>query len=152
MEDSNLKKEVVALLELEVGIYQMRVTRLNSELQQYFNSSSLRHVMARIMTLATLHKKPLTISEIVAVTYATRQAISALIKDCLGRGYIEIIDQGDFKKRYQATKLLLDATKQYTDARMRLAIETMDKHKITPAWSIVTNNPTTKDKVGKALA
>ena len=152
MEDSNLKKEVVALLELEVGIYQLRVTRLNGELQQYFNSSGLRHVMARIMALATMHKKPLTIGEIVAVTYATRQAISALIKDCISLGYVEIVDLGDFKKRYQATPSLLDAVKQYTDARMSLAIETMDKHKITPAWSIVTNNPTTKDKVGKALA
>ena len=151
MEDSNLKTEVVALLELEVGIYQLRVTRLNGELQQYFNGSGLRHAMARIMTLAVVNKKPLTISEIVAVTYATRQAISALVKSCLGNGYIEIVDLGDFKKRYQAKELLVDAVKQYTDARMKLAIETMDKHKITPQWSIVTNNPTTKDKVSKAL-
>ena len=139
MADSKSQTEITALLELEVGIYQLRVTRLNSELQQYFNSSSLRHVMARIMTLATLHKKPLTTSEIVAITYATRQAISSCVKDCLGRGYIEIVDLGDFKKRYQATKPLLDATKQYTDARMKLAIETMDKRKITPAWSICKN-------------
>ena len=139
MADFKSQTEITALLELEVGIYQLRVTRLNSELQQYFNSSSLRHVMARIMTLATLHKKPLTTSEIVAITYATRQAISSCVKDCLGRGYIEIVDLGDFKKRYQATPLLVDATKQYTDARMKLAIETMDKHKITPAWSICKN-------------
>lgn len=139
MEDSKSLTEVTALLELEVGIYQLRVTRLNGELQQYFNSSSLRHVMARIMSLATMHKKPLTIAEIVAVTYATRQAISSCVKECVGYGYIQLVDQGDFKKRYQATKLLVDAVKQYTDARMKLAIETMDKHKITPAWSIMKN-------------
>ena len=133
------KTEITALLELEVGIYQLRVTRLNSECQQFFNSSSLRHVMARIMSLATMHKKPLTVSEIVAVTYATRQAISALIKDCLKRGFIELVDQGDFKKRYQATPLLVNSTHEYTDARMKLAIETMDKHKISPPWSIMKN-------------
>ena len=35
MADSKSQTEITALLELEVGIYQLRVTRLNSELQQY---------------------------------------------------------------------------------------------------------------------
>ena len=113
----------VYLLKAEIEIYKLRVTRLNSEMQQYFNTSQLRNVFSRIMTLAVYENKGLTIAEIVAQTYASRQTVSKMISQCRTLGYIELIEDNNYLKRYRATPELVTAVNMYSEARHKIARE-----------------------------
>ena len=117
------QEDHVYLLKTEIEIYQLRVTRLNSEMQQYFNTSQLRNVFARIMTLAVYEKTGYTIAEIVAQTYATRQAVSKMISQCRTLGYIELIEDNNYLKRYRAMPELVTAVNIYCEARHKIARE-----------------------------
>ena len=117
----------VYLLKAEIEIYKLRVTRLNGEMQQYFNSSMLRNVFSRIMTLAVYDNKGLTIAEIVAQTYSTRQAVSKMISQCRTLGYVELIEDDNYLKRYRATPELVESQKMYNELRHKIAREIYGK-------------------------
>ena len=117
----------VYLLKAEIEVYKLRVTRLNGEMQQYFNSSMLRNVFSRIMTLAVYDNKGLTIAEIVAQTYSTRQAVSKMISQCRTLGYVELIEDDNYLKRYRATPELVEAQKIYNELRHKIAREIYGK-------------------------
>tara|TARA_R110000851_G_scaffold56827_1_gene132762 strand:+ start:691 stop:1107 length:417 start_codon:yes stop_codon:yes gene_type:complete len=117
----------VHLLKAEIEIYKLRVTRLNSEIQQYFNSSQLRNVFSRIMTLAAYENKGLTIADIVAQTYSSRQTVSKMISQCRTLGYIELIEDDNYLKRYRATPELVKAQKIYNELRHKVAREIYGK-------------------------
>ena len=120
----------VYLLKAEIEVYKLRVTRLNGELEQYFNSSALRNVFSRIMTLAVYENKGLTIADIVAQTYSTRQAVSKMISQCRTLGYVELIEDDDYLKRYRATPKLVKAQKVYNELRHKVAREIYGKEDI----------------------
>lgn len=120
----------VYLLKAEIEVYKLRVTRLNGELEQYFNSSALRNVFSRIMTLAVYENKGLTIADIVAQTYSTRQAVSKMISQCRTLGYVELIEDDNYLKRYRATTKLVEAQKVYNELRHKVAREIYGKEDI----------------------
>ena len=120
----------VYLLKAEIEVYKLRVTRLNGELEQYFNSSALRNVFSRIMTLAVYENKGLTIADIVAETYSTRQAVSKMISQCRTLGYVELIEDDNYLKRYRATPELVKSQKIYNELRHKVAREIYGKEDI----------------------
>jgi hypothetical protein len=79
------------------------------------------------MTLAAYENKGLTIADIVSQTYSSRQAVSKMISQCRTLGYVELIEDDNYLKRYCATPELVEAQKIYNELRHKVAREIYGK-------------------------
>lgn len=101
------------LCEVEIEIYKSRILRMDTPTQRYFNSSPLKNVFARVMCVARLQGKPLTITQLAHKLLVSRQAISTMVQECLDKGWIKLVEIRGREKNYYATSLLVSATVTY---------------------------------------
>lgn len=115
MERLLYKKAARLVCEQEIEIYSSRRYRQNTKIQRYFNSTHLRNVIARILTLNHYDNSFTTISEMAEKLGATRQIISSIMKDCLEEGWVIKENQG-----YMAGAELVAAVELYAIFRAKL--------------------------------
>ena len=113
MFDRVMEDYMVRLLEVEVDVYKSRILRMDTEVQQYFNSSPLKNVFARVMCVSRLQGKALSITQLAHKLLVTRQAISTIIQDCLDKQWIKLVEIRGREKTYYGTSLLVAETFKY---------------------------------------
>ena len=103
------------LCEVEIEIYKSRILRMDTEAQQYFNSSPLKNVFARVMTISRLTGKARSITQLASILLVSRQAISTIVSECLDKQWIKLVEIRGREKTYYGTSLLVTATNKYVD-------------------------------------
>ena len=113
MFDRVMEDYMARLLELEIEIYKSRILRMDTPTQIYFNSSPLKNVFARVMTVARLQGKAISITQLAHKLLVSRQAISTMVQECLDKGWIKLVEIRGREKCYYATSLLVSETFKY---------------------------------------
>ena len=113
MFDRVMEDYMARLLEVEIEIYKSRILRMDTEVQQYFNSSPLKNVFARVMTVGRLQGKAVSITQIAYKLLVSRQAISTMVQECLDKGWIKLVEIRGREKCYYGTSLLVEETFKY---------------------------------------
>jgi len=106
---------MVKLMETELDIYLSRIQRMDTECQQYFNSSPLRNAFARVMNIARLKGQGCNITQLANQLLSSRQAVSTMIQECLERGWIELSIQQGREKNYVGTAELMKHMNHYIE-------------------------------------
>ena len=104
---------MVRLCVTEVEIYKSRLLRMDNPIQIYFNSSPLKNVFARVMAISRIKKKPQTITKLASQLLVSRQAISTIVRECLEKDWIELVERRGREKTYYATETLVYAVNNY---------------------------------------
>lgn len=108
----------------QVGIHNARQTRMDTDIQRYFNSTPARNAFARLMSLATYDKTLYTKALISKELHITRQAAHVMVQECLDAGWIEHGGQCCGGKGYRATERLVWAMENYAHRHMEMIEET----------------------------
>ena len=101
------------LCEVEIEIYKSRLVRMDTPTQIYFNSSPLKNVFARVMTISRLTGKARSITQLASILLVSRQAISTMVQECLDKGWIKLVEIRGREKCYYARSLLVTETYKY---------------------------------------
>lgn len=123
----HLQREyTLATLTTEMRMHKARQTRMDNDVQRYFNSTPLRNAFARWMTYGYLVNKPYNITTLCDEMVADRKTVSIMIKECTDAGWIQTI-----KSRGQlfclASPILVDKVYDYILWRRRLTKDTIGK-------------------------
>ena len=104
----------------QVGIHKARQTRMDTDIQRYFNSTPTRNAFARLMSLATYDNTLYTKTNIADELLMSRQAVHVMVEECLDAGWIERPnDEG-----YRATERLVWGMENYAMRHMEMVEET----------------------------
>ena len=104
----------------QIGIHKARQTRMNTDIQRYFNSTPARNAFARFMCLATYDNALYKKSNIAEVLCISRQAAHTMVEECLNAGWIERVkDEG-----YRATEELVWGMEDYVHRHLDMLEET----------------------------
>lgn len=121
----HLRREyVIALLTTEMKMHKARQTRMNNDVQRYFNSSPLRNAFSRWMVYGYLVNKPYNITTLCDEMYADRKTVSLMIKDCEAKGWIQTI-KSNGQLFCIASPILVDKMEDYVKWRRKLAQDTI---------------------------
>ena len=101
------------LCEAEIEIYKSRLLRMDTPTQIYFNSSPLKNVFARVMTISRLTGKARSITQLASILLVSRQAISTIVQECLDKHWIKLVEIRGREKTYYGTSLLVAETNKY---------------------------------------
>ena len=113
MFDRVMEDYMARLLDIEIEIYKSRILRMDTVIQRYFNSSPLKNVFARVMTVSRLQGKAISITQLAHKLLVSRQAISTIVQECLSEGWIKLVEIRGREKTYYATSLLVADTFKY---------------------------------------
>ena len=108
----------------QVGIHKARQTRMDTDIQRYFNSTPARNAFARLVSLATYDKTLYTKAMISKELHITRQAAHVMVQECLDAGWIEHGGECCGGKGYRATERLVWAMENYARRHMEMIEET----------------------------
>ena len=108
--------------EFEIELYIVRKTRTDTKIKRYFNSTPLRYVFARLMVSAYYQGQPKTISHLASKIIVTRQAISALVKECEAEQYI-IVSREAGTVRCKASEVLVEGYEDYCKWKKSLLLK-----------------------------
>ena len=103
----------------QVGIHQARQTRMDTDIQRYFNSTPTRNAFARLMSLAAYDKTLYTKSNIADELFMSRQAAHTMTDECLDAGWIERPNV----EGYRGTQSLIWAMENYIQRHLELIDE-----------------------------
>jgi len=124
MFDRVMEDYMARLCEQEIAIYKARLSRMDTTQQVYFNSSPLKNVFARVMTIARLQGKARSITQLAQNLLVSRQAISTMIQDCLENDWIKLVEIRGREKYYYGTGTLIKEYFKY----VRFIYDLSDKH------------------------
>lgn len=116
----------LAILTTEMKLHKARQTRMDNDIQRYFNSTPLRNAFARWMTYGYLVNKPYNITTLCDEMYADRKTVSIMIKECEAEGWIQTI-KSNGQLFCLASPSLVNATEDYIRWRRKLAKATIGK-------------------------
>ena len=108
----------------QVGIHKARQTRMDTDIQRYFNSTPTRNAFARLMSLATYDKTLYTKAKISKELHITRQAAHVMVQECLDAGWVELGGECCLGKGYRATERLVWGMENYAMRHMEMVEET----------------------------
>ena len=121
IEEGLFKAYATELCRHQVGIHKARQTRMDTDIQRYFNSTPVRNAFARLMSLATYDKTLYTKTNIADELLMSRQAVHVMVEECLDAGWIERPnDEG-----YRATERLVWGMENYVQSHIELLAEGM---------------------------
>lgn len=123
IEEGLFKAYSAELCRYQVSIHKARQTRMNTDIQRYFNSTTTRNAFARLMSLATYDKTLYTKTNIHTELHITRQAAHVMVEECLDAGWIECRSQSRGSKGYRATERLVLAMEDYVQQHYELISE-----------------------------
>lgn len=135
MEQSNTSKEirehlhreyVIATLTTEMKMHKARQTRMDTDIQRYFNSSILRNAFSRWMVYGYLVNKPFNITTLCDEMGADRKTVSIMIKECQAEGWIQTI-KSNGQLFCLASPPLVDKMEDYVSWRKKLAKDSIGK-------------------------
>ena len=116
IEEGLFNAYAVELCRHQLGIYQIRQTRMDTDIQRYFNSTPVRNAFARLMCLAAYTNSLYTKTNIATELHITRQAAHVMVDECLDAGWIERPnDEG-----YRGTERLVWGMDDYTHKHLEL--------------------------------
>ena len=144
--DALMKKYALQLCRYEMAKYEGRQTRLNSKMQQYFNSTPVKNAFARLMYIAASVKSLYTKTAIATELHITRQACHQMINECLQAGWIEVDEDGRYPT-YKATPVLEEGVMQYA----KFAFYTGDGIGVVHYRQAISNYDEAERKVGLHL-
>ena len=124
IEEGLFKAYTAELCRHQVGIHKARQTRMDTDIQRYFNSTPARNAFARLMCLATYDKALYTKAVISKELHITRQAAHVMVEECLDAGWIEYGGECCLGKGYRATEPLVFAMENYAHRHMEMVEET----------------------------
>jgi len=104
------KGYALALAKWQVEIYQARNQRDASAIQRYFNSTTTRNAMARLMFMAAHDNQVYTQAVIAKELHISRQAAKKMVEECVAEGWVEADGAG-----YKAAQPLIDQLYNYTE-------------------------------------
>lgn len=116
IEEGLFNAYAVELCRDQLGIYQIRQTRMDTDIQRYFNSTPVRNAFSRLMCLATYTKSLYTKTNIATELHTSRQAAHVMADECLDAGWIERPNG----EGYRATESLVWAMDDYTHKHLEL--------------------------------
>lgn len=123
----HLQREyTLATLTTEMRMHKARQTRMENEVQRYFNSTPLRNAFARWMVYGYLVNKPYNITTLVEEMLADRKTISTMIKECDDAGWIQTI-KSNGQLFCLASPVLVDKVYDYILWRRKLTKDTIGK-------------------------
>ncbi len=124
-ESALFKAYAAQLCRHQLGIYQIRQERMDTDIQRYFNSTPTRNVFARLMCLATYDNTLYTKTNIATELLMSRQAAHVMVEECLDAGWIEHGGECCGGKGYSATERLVWAMENYVQRHFELLAEGM---------------------------
>ncbi len=123
----HLQREyTLATLTTEMRMHKARQTRMDNDVQRYFNSSPLRNAFARWMTYGYLVNKPYNITTLCEEMCADRKTISIMVKECEAEGWVQTI-KSNGQLFCLASPILVDKVYDYILWRRRLTKDTIGK-------------------------
>ena len=114
----------IRLIKIEMELHKARQTRMDNNVQRYFNSTPIRNAFARWMAYGAYVNKFYSISELVNELNTNRQTISTIIKECEAYKFI-IVKRTSNTTKCQASTLLIEKMEHYCDWRRKLAKDTV---------------------------
>ena len=118
------REYVIALLTTEMKMHKARQTRMDTDIQRYFNSSPLRNAFSRWMVYGYLVNKPYNITTLCDEMGADRKTISLMIKECEAEGWIQTI-KSNGQLFCIASPPLVYKMEEYVSWRRKLAKDTI---------------------------
>ena len=106
----------LAVAEIELSHRTIRNTN-KDRMSDYFNSTNNRLGFYYLMVKAAYVKQPYNVSQISKTLTISRQGATTLVQECLAEGWIEHPPR--WSKRYQASKIMIDADSQYALRRVQ---------------------------------
>tara|TARA_R110001592_G_scaffold41456_6_gene135220 strand:+ start:2112 stop:2741 length:630 start_codon:yes stop_codon:yes gene_type:complete len=123
----HLQREyTLATLTTEMRMHKARQTRMDNDVQRYFNSTPLRNAFARWMTYGYLVNKPYNITTLCDEMVADRKTVSIMIKECSDAGWVQTI-KSNGQLFCLASPILVDKVYDYILWRRRLTKDTIGK-------------------------
>ena len=135
MEQSNTSKEIrehlhreytLAILTTEMKLHKARQTRMDTDIQRYFNSTPLRNAFSRWMVYGYLVNKPYNITTLCNEMGADRKTVSIMIKECEAEGWIQTI-KSNGQLFCLASPILVSKMEEYVKWRRELAKDSIGK-------------------------
>ena len=120
IEEGLSKAYAAELCRHQVGIHKARQTRMDTDIQRYFNSTPVRNAFARLMSLATYDNTLYTKANIATELLMSRQAVHVMVEECLDAGWIERPNS----EGYRATERLIWGMENYAHRYMEMVEET----------------------------
>ena len=118
------------LIKIEMELHKARQTRMDNNVQRYFNSTPIRNAFARWMVYGVYVNKFYSITELVNELYSNRQTISTIIKECEEYKFI-IVKRSKNTTKCQAAPILVEKMEDYCDWRRKLAKDTIGHSLLT---------------------
>jgi predicted DNA-binding protein YlxM (UPF0122 family) len=112
------------LIKIEMELHKARQTRMDNNVQRYFNSTPIRNAFARWMVYGAYVNKFYSITELVNELHTNRQTISTMIKECEAYKFIIVVRASNTTK-CQASPSLIEKMEDYCDWRRKLGKDTV---------------------------
>jgi hypothetical protein len=112
------------LIKIEMELHKARQTRMDNNVQRYFNSTPIRNAFARWMVYGAYVNIFYSITELVNELHTNRQTISTMIKECEAYKFIIVVRSSNTTK-CQASPLLIEKMEDYCDWRRKLGKDTV---------------------------
>ena len=120
----------LSLIKIEIELHKARQTRMDNNVQRYFNSTPIRNAFARWMVYGAYVNKFYSITELVKELYSNRQTISTIIKECEEYKFI-IVKRSKNTTKCQAAPILIEKMEDYCDWRRKLGKDTVARSLLT---------------------
>ena len=120
----------LSLIKIEMELHKARQTRMDNNVQRYFNSTPIRNAFARWMVYGAYVNKFYSITELVNELHTNRQTISTIIKECEAYKFI-IVKRASNTTKCQASPSLIEKMEDYCDWRRKLAKDTVGHSLLT---------------------
>ena len=114
----------LSLIKIEMELHKARQTRMDNNVQRYFNSTPIRNAFARWMVYGAYVNKFYSITELVNELHTNRQTISTIIKECEAYKFIIVVRTSNTTK-CQASPSLIEKMEDYCDWRRKLGKDTV---------------------------
>ena len=118
------------LIKIEMELHKARQTRMDNNVQRYFNSTPIRNAFARWMVYGAYVNIFYSITELVNELHTNRQTISTMIKECEAYKFI-IVKRAKNTTKCQASPSLIEKMEDYCDWRRKLAKDTVGHSLLT---------------------
>ena len=118
------------LIKIEMELHKARQTRMDNNVQRYFNSTPIRNAFARWMVYGAYVNIFYSITELVNELHTNRQTISTMIKECEAYKFIIVVRTSNTTK-CQASPSLVKKMEDYCDWRRKLGKDTVGHSLLT---------------------
>ena len=120
----------LSLIKIEMELHKARQTRMDNNVQRYFNSTPIRNAFARWMVYGAYVNIFYSITELVNELHTNRQTISTMIKECEAYKFI-IVKRTSNTTKCQASPSLIEKMEDYCDWRRKLGKDTVARSLLT---------------------